>query len=129
MEKEFLPYQEALALKELGFDYPCFGYWFSNETIHVGAESGVAMLSAMGGVTYFKAPIYQQAFRFLSEKYEYFCSPTESVQENGKEYDYLITKKFGIKTFIHFVGYKKTIEEAELACIIKLIEIIKENEI
>ena len=24
MEKEFIPYTEALALKELGFDEPCF---------------------------------------------------------------------------------------------------------
>ena len=27
MDKEFFPYEEALALKELGFDEPCFGYY------------------------------------------------------------------------------------------------------
>jgi hypothetical protein len=27
MEKEFIPYEQALALKELGFDEPCFA-WF-----------------------------------------------------------------------------------------------------
>ncbi len=27
MNKEFIPYEQALALKELGFDEPCFGYY------------------------------------------------------------------------------------------------------
>jgi hypothetical protein len=26
MEKDFIPYEESLALKELGFDEPCFGW-------------------------------------------------------------------------------------------------------
>jgi hypothetical protein len=29
IEKEFAPYEEALVLKELGFNEPCFGYWKS----------------------------------------------------------------------------------------------------
>jgi hypothetical protein len=29
MKKEFISYEQALALKELGFDEPCFGYWKS----------------------------------------------------------------------------------------------------
>ena len=27
MEKEFIPYEQALALKELGFDKPCFRWY------------------------------------------------------------------------------------------------------
>jgi hypothetical protein len=27
MEKDFVPYEEALALKELGFDEPCFAVY------------------------------------------------------------------------------------------------------
>ena len=30
MKKEFVPYEPALALKELGFDEPCFGKYLSN---------------------------------------------------------------------------------------------------
>ena len=30
MEKEFVSYEQALALKELGFDEPCFGYYEPN---------------------------------------------------------------------------------------------------
>ena len=31
MNKEFVPYEESLALKELGFDEPCLAHWY-NET-------------------------------------------------------------------------------------------------
>ena len=27
MDKEFIPYEQALALKELGFDEPCFRWY------------------------------------------------------------------------------------------------------
>jgi hypothetical protein len=30
MEKEFIPYNLALELKDLGFDEPCFGYYEPN---------------------------------------------------------------------------------------------------
>ena len=30
MNKEFIPYEQALALKELGFDEPCFGQYLSS---------------------------------------------------------------------------------------------------
>lgn len=28
MNELFVPYEESLELKELGFDKPCFGLWF-----------------------------------------------------------------------------------------------------
>ena len=31
MEKEFIPYEQTLALKELGFDEPCFGKFYYNQ--------------------------------------------------------------------------------------------------
>jgi len=31
MNKEFIPYTEALALKELGFDEPCFSVYYNEE--------------------------------------------------------------------------------------------------
>ena len=29
IEKEFIPYEQALALKELGFNEPYFGYYYT----------------------------------------------------------------------------------------------------
>ena len=34
MEKEFIPYEQALALKELGFNEPCFAYHRKDKGIH-----------------------------------------------------------------------------------------------
>ena len=31
MKNEFIPYEQALALKELGFDELCFGGYYSNQ--------------------------------------------------------------------------------------------------
>jgi hypothetical protein len=31
MNKDFVPYEQALVLKELGFDEPCFGYYIDNK--------------------------------------------------------------------------------------------------
>ena len=38
MEKEFIPYEQALALKELGFDEPCFGYYYASDKKEIGLE-------------------------------------------------------------------------------------------
>ena len=63
MEKEFIPYEQALALKELGFDEMCFGlYAPPSKTVflhHYG------LLRAKEQVL---APLYQQAFRWFREK-------------------------------------------------------------
>jgi hypothetical protein len=53
LEKEFVPYQESLELKELGFDEPCLMYYDYSCTL---VESGVYEC---------KAPLYQQAFRWF----------------------------------------------------------------
>jgi hypothetical protein len=33
VDKEFVPYEEALALKELGFNEPCFAMWQKNKKL------------------------------------------------------------------------------------------------
>ena len=78
MEKEFIPYEQALALKELGFDEPCMLNHYGDERVHVGrlylpSSFGKGRNSEMhddslrdGDVT---AILYQQAFRWLRETY------------------------------------------------------------
>jgi hypothetical protein len=69
MEKEFLPYAEALELKELGFNEPCLGC-FEND------EEDSFYLFEKGFIEntndYYNeevcAPLYQQAFRWLYQK-------------------------------------------------------------
>jgi hypothetical protein len=66
-----------------------------------------------------KAPLKQQVFRWFREKYK--------IQSLIQEYllnTYMHTIDDGINSDISVVGFE-TYEEAELACIDKLIEIVK----
>ena len=118
MEKEFVPYIESLELKELGFDEPCIRGWYEDGGIWYHPDSDIVLDN----------PTFSHAFRWFREKYGYFTSPTESVDDTSKKYDWLITKHLEDgKMFIKFIGYKNTYEEAELECLKKLIEIVKEK--
>jgi hypothetical protein len=70
MKNEFIPYEQALELKELGFDEPCFGrydgrdenkgkIWYEIPNLGKGWIPVKDVL----------APLYQQAINFL-----YICS-------------------------------------------------------
>ena len=111
MEKEFIPYEQALALKELGFDEPCFGVYITSQLF---VTSDIVYNSK--DIPICKAPLYQQAFRWFSKKYD--CHHT--IQRN---------KKYVGIAYSSVVNYRidefNTYEEAELECLKKLIEIIK----
>ncbi len=113
MKKEFVPYKQALELKELGFDEECFAYYYNKE-LSFGARV------AYGEVI--ESPLYQQAFRWFREKYDMSHS-IDKDWDNGHllGYEYMISEQEGVtgsKTY-------PTYEEAELACLKKLIEIVK----
>ncbi len=94
MENEFIPYEEALALKELGFDGYSLAYYEDYDLKYVDFNI------PYGGVA---APLYQQAFRWFQEKYnleteyslravmedpDYFLKKLiEIVKENKNEYN------------------------------------------
>jgi len=64
MEKEFIPYQEALDLKELGFDEPCFGFYGIDKRLHITGSSIVKYKPKL------HAPTFSQAFRWFRDKYD-----------------------------------------------------------
>jgi len=69
MEREFCSYEQALALKELGFDEECMaGYDKEDNTLYIAylINAGVQFNSHY----YDKAPLKQQVFRWFREKYE-----------------------------------------------------------
>ena len=112
MEAEFIQYEQALALRELGFDEPCFGY-YSNGNLVYGNHTNNEMQRFR-----YSAPTFSQAFRWFREKYKElkFFIKEEDFREGLYEYD--------IKDVLCASGYK-TYEEAELECLKKLIEIVK----
>jgi len=127
MEKEFIPYEQALALKELGFEspYPIGGYQSGAVFYYEKGElyyDGRPMYSSDAHSGQLLAPLYQQVFRWFREKYrldgkpEYFLNDWYCFIINDmKEED---TSR---RLFTEFPSY----EQAELECLKKLIEIIK----
>jgi hypothetical protein len=121
MEKEFIPYEQSLALKELGFDDKTLKSYDTSVVI----LNGKYLLDDwydVSSVNTVKAPLYQQAFRWFREKYD-MASFIQRFE--GDVFDYEINSDIfkGVTDFGD--GYFDTYEEAELTCLKKLIEIVK----
>lgn len=128
MNKEFIPYEEALALKELGFDEPWLGYYNEDKRFFITSDSEqmdkyVTTLKK----DYIKAPLYQQAFRWFREKYKLhsYIYGDYSWNISGGIWD--LNGYKGSRYDWDSEPYN-TYEEAELECLKKLIEIVKEKQ-
>ena len=118
MEKEFIPNKQSLALKELGFDEPCFG-WYSSMEGNLFRLNYCETYLGIENCT--KAPTFSQAFRWFREKYN-----LNSFVIDSKSYNWYFNINDMIKDdVVSEVLYFKTYEEAELECLKKLIEIVK----
>ena len=104
MEKEFVPYELALKMKELGFDEPCFGYYN-----HYIKGVPLNMCGSDYNGTGQPAPTWQSAFRWFREKYDLHISIV--YYQSG----------YSINDLRRF----KTYEEAEVVCLTELIEIVE----
>ena len=136
MKKEFIPYEQALALKELGFDEPCFAFldaynggthlffkqrddyhWllklFGEKPKPILEISNWEIEHLQGDGTVL-APTFSQAFRWFREKYGDYLL-----------YSFGVIPHFTIIQNLIIEDSKTTYEEAELACLDKLIEIVK----
>ena len=120
MTQEFVPYKQALKLKQLGFDEPCLSYYEGESFSH-------HLATTEGGDDYIiPAPLYQQAFRwFRDKKISDSCVCRYQSRDGGVYYYYVINHDFGIEETKHFQEGFYSYEEAELACLDKLIEIVE----
>jgi hypothetical protein len=122
LEKEFLPYEQALALKELGFDEWCYKVYEKNSRLCNTYES--TRWQNENPELVIGAPLYQQAFRWFREKYN-LLGIVGYCDDNSGKFMSVIDK---INSDIDYdMNAKDTYEQAELACLIKLIEIVKEK--
>lgn len=127
MKKEFIPYELALILKELGFDLICFMayYHLSNkeEKDKLFSRYNDNNTNSDNSIS---APLYQQAFRWFREKYGMYGDITRD-KDQTELFTFFITTSDNVHPisicFKEFNNY----EEAELACIRKLISIVKEE--
>lgn len=122
MNKEFIPYEPSMDLKELGFNEPCFGYYnnMGGYIDEYGKLNSSCNKPGMHG-KYCTAPLYQQVFRWFREKYN--IDGFVQIEPLNKKYGYVTYDR---KKGNYTESERKYIpEEAELACLIKLIEIVK----
>jgi hypothetical protein len=125
--KDFVGYEEALGLKEIGFDEPCFGRYNNNDDYLLIAHTEKYIIS--NGVDrsefFTLAPLYSQAFRWFREKYGYYFQP---FVDDNQTFGYLITYFTDEGRIDKPIKRAfKTPEESELFCLRQLIEILKEK--
>lgn len=142
MEKEFCTRSQSLALKELGFEIKS-PYWYNrngvlliksfecdDETISVNVND---IIEYWDNVIEDRidVPTFSQAFRWFREKYDLGYSIKPYVEQFKRSYLACIYENLNIKALIddnrvqvRFALY----EEAESACLDKLIEIVKRKE-
>ena len=129
-DKDFVPYQPSLDMKEIGFDEPCFGYHLDNKFQFFADVRSCNTNSEFK--FYPTAPTYSQAFRFFREEYNLrgFIGFRPNVKQfDCHVYDMSLSGKEYVKqrTMEEYNKDPKvgTYEEAELECLNILIKICK----
>jgi hypothetical protein len=124
MTKEFVSYDIALKLKKLGFDEPCLARWIEKDSRDGGGlklEIWNDEDTVFEVKSWTKAPTWQSAFRWFRE--QGFISEVTSLSND--EYEFYIKWSFA---YSFLSDIYKTYEEAELACLDKLIEIVRRKQ-
>jgi hypothetical protein len=133
MEKHFCNYNQALALKELGFDEPCFGAYDTHKgdewSLNIKSDFYYDQFSDKSKACI--APIKSQVFEWARKEYriisviDFYC---DNDEWEDTMYEVRISEFKHFKTHDSFVQSEyKSYEEAESKAIDKLIEIIKKK--
>ena len=118
---QFVPYELAVKLKELGFDEECFGYYRIDEKFvaltnyHENYNDSDSRISA---------PLWQQAFDWFRDKYRY----SSIIPFNGSDHYYWwITEcnSFGLDINSIDTHDFTTYEQARYSCLETLIQLIQ----
>lgn len=125
MKKEFIPYELALRLKAIDFNEPCFGYYytlnrkdwkFAEKTEYWKLDDEINI----GGKFTLLAPTLSQAFRWFREKGYLISFSSHDTSIHDFYIKWQPSKSILSDTY-------DTCEEAELACLEKLIEIAEKQ--
>jgi len=118
MEQDFVPQEQSLELKELGFDEPCLvGYSTSTEKLEFYSRPYITKDSFT-----IDAPTFSQAFRFFRDKYGLNAiSPTRIYKTDLYQSRIIDWNTWGEID----VALCSSYEDAEIACLKKLIEVVK----
>ena len=116
MEKEFVTYEIALALKELGFDEECLMLWEHTDfwTNLIRPEEFKKIVSER----YCNAPLWQQVIDYFREEHNIIIDVAEIYKGLGN-YHFALN--------LEWEYFEGTYYEAREAAILKAIEIIKKK--
>jgi hypothetical protein len=132
MEKEVVPYEESLALAQIGFVQSC---WHAYHDLTFPSKEDKHKLEIVHNLTSYTdsyahqyvnpvlAPTYSQAFRWFREKYK-LISGVRTYFNIDFFYEIYVSVSHEITSDSY-----NTYEEAEQACLRELIKIVKENKL
>jgi hypothetical protein len=125
--KDFTLYPEALELKQLGFDEPCFAWYHLGDTLLSDITMGYEKTDFLYTQddmeeTQCTAPTYSQAFRWFREKHK-LISGVRTYFNIDFFYEIYVSVSHEITSDSY-----NTYEEAEQACLKEMIKIVKEKQ-
>jgi hypothetical protein len=129
MHKEFVPYEESLALKELGLDVPCFRGYYNKQEVFASTSKTVDFNYKSSEGEMISTPLWQQAFRWFETKYGMYV--TRNIVSTVNEF-------LDVRYFIVSVGFHCEVEfdedydefvhdKTQIGCLRKLIELVKKE--
>jgi hypothetical protein len=140
MEKEFIPYEQALAMSDLGFDEDCLACYALRHNDKT--ETALWMndqwdtTDTQAWIENCHAPLYQQAFRWFREKHNLIFQITyelngnyavtfhKTTEEYRNKLRGMIDSRLGChEQLVDMYSY----EEAEIKCLKKLIELAQKE--
>lgn len=130
MEEQFVPYEQALELKELGFDEKCLCYYVVEnkrftEVYMVNHTSKITEPNSDGSLFAVKAPLWQQAFDWFRTKHGLVGNVEYLL---NRWFCYIINDGKDEKTSRGLFTEFKTYEEAQLELLKRLVKTVKEHE-
>jgi hypothetical protein len=140
-KNETVPYELCKQLAEIGFDTPCWWWWDEIGNFYDwDLWSGCVNLKM--GKDCYAAPLYQQVFRWFREKHNILQDIDWMTRSGGNYPSGYIVHFRGINgnklNDDNFIGYNKTefpgyeviptYEEAQMACVKELINMVKNKQ-
>ena len=126
MKKHFATYNQSLALKEIGFDEPCLAFWDGKNTDAFyfnnirDASGDYVPFQKHDRLKWFGAPLKSQVFEWFRK---YRLSVVIHDLRDDYEANIIEWTLDDDKISYGFLQLFETYEEAESACIDKLIEL------